>query len=317
MDGIKGQGTTEVLTEAELKREFRRLTKLWHPDVWDIGLAERSDAIVQVVSRLFQEMKDEGLTNYDVWPSKFEDGYRVAFPAFTEEEFQKISAGELERKLVYLPSTPREFLTLLNYIEHNGSFPNKQFPKVPLSRSSRGDVFSGSQPGRAGFMDQEFADEFARFKAALGQAGSIERLQGLMGALDVLPPGTAEDHKLNELIDGQAEYLLSGALISATDERAFEAAFQKIRTFPLHKSDIASRLSDLGLRTIHTYFKQLITRAASSQGLEKITERISHVSAEIPESKAICEELLHLANKKKASYSAIWQARKASKGIDK
>lgn len=317
MDGIKGQGTTEVLTDAEMKRESRRLSKLWHPDVWDIGLAERSDAIVQVVSRLFQEMKDEGLTNYDVWPSKFEDGYKVVFPACTEDEVQKITAGELERKSVYLPRTPREFLALLSYIEHNHSFPNKQFPKVPLSRSSRGDVFSESRAAGAGFMEQEFADEFARFKAALGQAGSIERLEGLMGALEVLPPGTATDHRLHELIDGQAEYLLSGALISANDEKAFEVAFQKIRTFPFNKSDIASRLSDLGVKTVQTYFKQQITRAASSQGLEKITERISHVSAEIPESKAICEELSHLAGKKKASYSAIWQARKTSRGIDK
>ena len=318
MDGIKGQESTETLTEAAMKREFRRLSKLWHPDVWNIGLPERSDSVIQVISRLFQEMKDEHLANYDVWPSAFEDDYRVIFPAFSGEELQKIEAKQLERHSAYLPRTPREFLALLKYIEHNRSFPKKQFPRVALARSSRSDVFAESRSGEGGFMDQEFADEFARFKTALGRADSIEQLKGMVGAIDVLPPGVAEAHKLHDIIDGQAEYLLSGALLAAKNEIQFIRALEQVETFPFSQTDTLSRIKDLGMRSINEHFEQKIMRAASSAGLEKISNKIKLISDAIPESKLTCDELLLLIERKNASYASIWASRKASRrNIDK
>lgn len=314
---MKAKATPEVLTDAEMKREYRRLSKLWHPDVWDIGLPERTDSVAQVISRLFQEMKEEGLTNFDVWPSKFEDGYKVTFPAFSDEELVQITSGEHERHSAYLPKTPKDFISLLNYIEHNHSFPQKQFPAVRLSRASRGDIFAEGHGGEPGFMDQEFSEEFGRFKTALVQADSIERLIGMMGAIDVLPPGTAETHKLYDIIDGQAEYLFSGLIIQAESEQEFEEVSTKIDAFPFGQKEIATRLKLVLVRSLQNHFKQQITRSGSTAGLEKIAKKIARVSANIPDSKSACDELLLLIEKKASSYATIWATRRASRGLDK
>lgn len=301
----------------ELKKEFRRLTKLWHPDTWEIGLPEKSESVFKVLGSLFKGLKEEGLSDFSRWPRGFEEGEQIELPAFSAEELNRLNSGNIGRKKIFLPATPREFLNLLAYISVHGRFPDKEFPRVRLHISGGRDPFQEGSEDHASSMDRQFHDEFQRFKDALGKAESLEKLNGMIGAFDVLPPGTAKENGLYEVADGQAEYLLSGKILGAKSKNDLLSIWQKIIEFSFYDDKARERLVKVFFDRAREYFRGKITRAASLSGITKSRKEITDFYEELGAGESDSEELVDLAEKKTHSYSHIWGARERNKSIDK
>lgn len=302
MNNSEQAQANDSLSDSQIKRVYRELANTWHPDkAAELGFSSPPEEIFKVIGNWNAGVKAEKITTLNRWPSEFTDDTQVTFPAMKDSE----TGAEYPARTIYIPRTPNDFFTLLNFIKNNKAFPQKEYPKVKISRNSGHDDVDRERDNKDNSR-AVFDAEFSNFVESLQNNASIDDLILKAGAIAVLPPGYAEQNNLYKIIDGQGEYIFNAELGKVKTKSEIVTLLRKVDQFPFSDDSLKPKVMLLASKLIKDLYMQKMKNANSEQGLKTLETELDQIYSQFNLNTDDKNEVVTWIDKKRTSYGRIW-----------
>lgn len=207
----------EKNSQEQLKIRVRSAIKSWHPD--RVGHPSNAHKGEQEVIHVLTALVGDAHASH--WPEGvFQTGTKVIFPPLGHH------TGNIS---IFLPSTPDEFLTILEHIKRTGDFPEGNFERVELKFSEAHQKKENEDP------------TLSKFQKFVMESDSIERLERAFDLFGLYSAEQLHSIHIPQLIDGRAEFLFTRDAWSAQDVRGFAAVREKVTTFRFFSPESRAR----------------------------------------------------------------------------